>query len=745
MIKRVIYLVMSGIVTTTAVLQLTPTDVQPVADTAEKRQAVRGAGEMLAAMDVDGTFADAEALKALATKPSPTKIRVRLVSPDTPPAPDEEKVPREETPDAMPIALEMLPETAQIKALRIPEGMTVVSAAMPQDAAMAQAKAAATVIDGPSGKRYAAMPNRELGLVHWICATDSDGRPAQSCAFSIHTATALPDIPLCPPQTSVMMTCRGQDVDTAALLPQCPQAQAELRGQAAAGDTIVAGDTTYRLEQHDLKGAFDGCVFSTLTPDVPQSQPVRVRDGLPHYAPSHVLLAVGAGAVMVLLGVVCTRRRKETDPLLAETRKSLDRSQKSLREAKLEAQHASDDLVSEKKKNAVLTAEADARSQEIHQLNEQLEHARSEFKKEQLIRMSLAEENHRLEDALQSASSHTIVDSPVRFAQTDNPKLHTESPAPPPAASQPATTTTKLPEMPKTESLLKSDSFFEGFSDDGWDEIANSFDSILSPGKSSEENQNVDAILDLDNEGEDVKSLGMTSFLNAIEKDEPRTTSRPTNHRIDTETRLKPVSEGPKLSAIPSISKPNTSVSALPGISSTGLRRTTLSGAGGQAVPTPSSPELAIKSNKDPESFRPAPSWTGKTVTENGLDPNSLYDALKRRARDVSELNLPAALDASGSVEFSRGLSKSGVFSLTGSRVDIDPLSDNEYFKLLYEQYTTLQQECGEETGKFTLEQFVSKLAHQKEQLIKTYKCKNVRFSVYKKDGKASLKATPQK
>ena len=135
---------------------------------------------------------------------------------------------------------------------------------------------------------------------------------------------------------------------------------------------------------------------------------------------------------------------------------------------------------------------------------------------------------------------------------------------------------------------------------------------------------------------------------------------------------------------------------------------------------------------------------------QKSVDDNSLYEALKRRAKDVSQMDMPNAGNnnkpkQSGAFDFNRGLSKSGVFSLTGSRVDIDPLSETEYFKALYDKYIQTQKECGEVTDKFTLEQFVSRLAREKDRLMKTYKCKNVRFSVYVKDGKASLKATPQK
>ena len=42
-------------------------------------------------------------------------------------------------------------------------------------------------------------------------------------------------------------------------------------------------------------------------------------------------------------------------------------------------------------------------------------------------------------------------------------------------------------------------------------------------------------------------------------------------------------------------------------------------------------------------------------------------------------------------------------------------MSDNECFKQLYTQYIETQKQCGEDTNKFTLEQFVSRLAREKD------------------------------
>jgi hypothetical protein len=37
----------------------------------------------------------------------------------------------------------------------------------------------------------------------------------------------------------------------------------------------------------------------------------------------------------------------------------------------------------------------------------------------------------------------------------------------------------------------------------------------------------------------------------------------------------------------------------------------------------------------------------------------------------------------------------------------------------------------------------LTKLIRNREQLVKKYQCRTVRFQVYEKDGKAALKATP--
>lgn len=165
-----------------------------------------------------------------------------------------------------------------------------------------------------------------------------------------------------------------------------------------------------------------------------------------------------------------------------------------------------------------------------------------------------------------------------------------------------------------------------------------------------------------------------------------------------------------------------------------------------KTLPSAPPPAQRATSKSESGSFKPAPSWTGKKIQDApNLDSNTLLDALKRRTRDVSQINMDPITATSAANNDVPSISKSGVFSVTGSRVDVDPLNDTEYYKSLYEKFIETKKACGESTDKLTLDRFISRLARNKESLMQTYQCKSVRFQVYIKDGKTALKATPIK
>jgi len=65
------------------------------------------------------------------------------------------------------------------------------------------------------------------------------------------------------------------------------------------------------------------------------------------------------------------------------------------------------------------------------------------------------------------------------------------------------------------------------------------------------------------------------------------------------------------------------------------------------------------------------------------------------------------------------------------------------HFKHVFEDFLSAKRQCGESTAGLTIDKFLQKLRDNKSALVTKHGCKTVRFSVYVKEGKAALKATP--
>lgn len=75
-----------------------------------------------------------------------------------------------------------------------------------------------------------------------------------------------------------------------------------------------------------------------------------------------------------------------------------------------------------------------------------------------------------------------------------------------------------------------------------------------------------------------------------------------------------------------------------------------------------------------------------------------------------------------------------------------DAAQDMEaHFKQVFEQFVSVKKSCGEPTSGLTYPKFAEKLVKNRDDLMAKTGCKEVRFTVYVKDGKAALKATPVK
>lgn len=71
--------------------------------------------------------------------------------------------------------------------------------------------------------------------------------------------------------------------------------------------------------------------------------------------------------------------------------------------------------------------------------------------------------------------------------------------------------------------------------------------------------------------------------------------------------------------------------------------------------------------------------------------------------------------------------------------------SAEDYFQGVFDQFVELKKSCGETIVGLTFTKFADKLRKNRDELMTKTQCKDVRFTVYVKDGKAALKATPVK
>lgn len=67
------------------------------------------------------------------------------------------------------------------------------------------------------------------------------------------------------------------------------------------------------------------------------------------------------------------------------------------------------------------------------------------------------------------------------------------------------------------------------------------------------------------------------------------------------------------------------------------------------------------------------------------------------------------------------------------------------HFRQVYDEFVQVKKQCGESLTGFTFEKFAQTLKKNKETIVQKHDAQDVKFTVYIKDGKAALKATPVK
>ena len=84
----------------------------------------------------------------------------------------------------------------------------------------------------------------------------------------------------------------------------------------------------------------------------------------------------------------------------------------------------------------------------------------------------------------------------------------------------------------------------------------------------------------------------------------------------------------------------------------------------------------------------------------------------------------------------------SNVVPKSGPQSAID---EDAYFRQIHKEFVSLKQQLGEPVDGLTFDRFEVTLKKNRDALVARYGCKAVKFNVYEKDGKASLKAIPVK
>jgi hypothetical protein len=85
---------------------------------------------------------------------------------------------------------------------------------------------------------------------------------------------------------------------------------------------------------------------------------------------------------------------------------------------------------------------------------------------------------------------------------------------------------------------------------------------------------------------------------------------------------------------------------------------------------------------------------------------------------------------------------KPGPLPLQGSNDNADSA---DHYRQVFQQYLSVRKDCGESTDGLSFEKFELTLNKTRDQVLQKHPAKDVRFTVYVKEGKAALKAAPVK
>lgn len=131
--------------------------------------------------------------------------------------------------------------------------------------------------------------------------------------------------------------------------------------------------------------------------------------------------------------------------------------------------------------------------------------------------------------------------------------------------------------------------------------------------------------------------------------------------------------------------------------------------------------DLSATQTLPPEAAMPAP----KPREAPAAPPISAPKPAAKQAPAAAKQPAPAALP------------------LQGSNDNADTADTALHFREVYAQYLSVRKDCGESTDGLSYEKFELTLTKTRDQVLQKHPAKDVRFTVYVKEGKAALKAAP--
>jgi hypothetical protein len=157
--------------------------------------------------------------------------------------------------------------------------------------------------------------------------------------------------------------------------------------------------------------------------------------------------------------------------------------------------------------------------------------------------------------------------------------------------------------------------------------------------------------------------------------------------------------------------------------------------ASGPATPQPKSLPKAPPRAPEPEALDPEPAPEPAAAKPKPPPP--------KRPGAPPPPPTAAAPPPAGTADFTVG--ESSQIQPISQLVGDEPFDELADWRRVYEEFLALKQQCGEATASLTFEKFKGTLQRNKDALVARHNCTRVKFTVYVKDGKAALKASPVK